>query len=162
MRHDRGDAACAILSLSLCLEPRQFSTFEKGLYDVNATQRKIATLDPYGDGHVMKELVARMDSDCAGDHNARKSAFCPVLQVDGCVLSVICRGQQLRARFPASSQDFAAVKGLDRLATLARALRVVWKTDGSSTEKRFSCRSICTHASSGRTGTTNAHWTSCC
>ena len=90
----------------------------------------LATLYPYGDGHVMKkELVACTDSDCAGDRNTRKSAVCSLQQVDGCVLSVICRGQQLRAASPASSEVFAAGRGLDRLATLARAPRVFRKTD---------------------------------
>ena len=122
--------------------------------------RKLAALCPYGEWHLMKELVACTDSDCAGDRNTRKSAFCSVLQVDGCVLSVICRDNSSERGLQLHPKSVLQLWS-DRLATLARRLRVVRKTDESSIENCLSCRSICAHVSRCRTDTTNAHWTSC-
>ena len=67
------------------------------------------------------------ESDWAGDRHTRKSAFCVACRVDGCVMSVICRGQLTRLRSTAEPDESSTVNGL-------------------------SCRSICAHASrDGRT-----------
>ena len=45
---------------------------------------------PWSDGQAMRHLVVYTDSDWARDHWTRNSSSCAVLQVDGCVLCVIC------------------------------------------------------------------------
>ena len=52
----------------------------------------------------------------------RKSAFCVALRVDGCVMSVICRGQLIRARSTAEAEVHAAVMGLKELPHVRKLL----------------------------------------
>ena len=70
----------------------------------------------------MKELVAFANSDRAGDRNTRKSASCVAMQVDGCEMLVIHRGQLIRARSTAEAEVHAAVMGLKRWPHVRRLL----------------------------------------
>ena len=79
----------------------------------------------------MRHLVTYIDREWAGDRSTRQSSSCAVLQVDGCVLYAVCRGQHVRAQSSAASFFFLKKKKSccdwnERSVACARASRVDW------------------------------------
>lgn len=78
--------------------------------------RDLETFFPYGLD--ASELKIYTDADWAGDMLRRKSVSCAVMEVAGCVVCVICRGQGVKAQSSAESELYAAAMGLSEGAHL--------------------------------------------
>ena len=85
---------------------RRYSSFETSDQYLHHT-RDLATFYPWEKGQAVRHLVVYTDGAWAGDRSTRKRSSCVVWQVGGCVLSVICRGQQIRAQSSAEAEVFA-------------------------------------------------------
>ena len=99
--HDRGDAAYAIrlLVCDMCHEnEHRFRRLKRVVWFFYHT-RELAVLYHWSDRQAI----------------SRKSSSCAVLQVDGCVLSVICRGQQIRAQSSAEAEVYAQEVGMNEM-----------------------------------------------
>jgi hypothetical protein len=114
LSHDRGDASYAVrlLAKDLCSPNmdswRRMKRVVRYLYHT----RDLATFYPYGDGHPLKDLLVYTDSDWAGDKATRKSTSCAVLVVGAMTLTLICRGQAVRAQSSAEAEVYAGVMGV--------------------------------------------------
>ena len=113
LSHDRGDASYAVrlLEKDLCTPNmdswRRMKRVVRYLYHT----RDLATYYPYGDGKPLKDLLVYTDSDWAGDKVTRKSTSCAVLKLGEMTLTLICRGQAVRAQSSAEAEVYAGVMG---------------------------------------------------
>ena len=154
MGHDRGDAAYVIclLDCDVCNANEDSVRHCKREVRYLYHTRNLATFYPWGDGQTMRHLVVYTESDWAGARFKLKGSSCAALQVDGCVLLVTCRGQQIRAQSSAGAEVCAAIMGMQEMLHVQELLELVGESERARLRMDSSAgRSVLLEVGLGRT-----------